>query len=171
MVMPYAQKVDQQCLYLDQVLSVAASNSAGLPGLLQAGYLQFEMAIRYYFYELADKSGRQRVQIGLIDERQIKELHEHAPSPELAEIVGLVQERTSWLATFIEQLEGLRNVEPLTPLKGSIFQLTEQERTDNLISAQDLSSLAPAANLADLKSASDAFKQLLTRQRAAREEY
>lgn len=169
MVTPYARKVDQQCLYLDQVLSTIASNHAELPGLLQAGYLQFEMAMRYYLYELVDKGGSQRVQVGLLDTQLIQRLHEQVPSPELAEIFGLLQERTSWLTVFVEQLDGLREVKSSKSLKGSIFQLTEQEQTDNLIAAQNVS--APAANFADLKAASDAFKQLLIRQRATREEY
>lgn len=178
MALPYARKVDQQCLYLQQLLELAAAQQASdsMPALLQAGYLQLEMAMRFYLLELVDKEGKEAVQIGLIDRPTIERLYQQTPSVEVAELVDLLQTRTSWLACWLDQLCALRRVEQPSRLKGSIFQLEEQESAGNMpvgnmIAARDLSSTAVAANIDDLNVASEAFEQLLVRQRAVREEY
>lgn len=173
MALPYARKVDQQCLYLRQLLEITAAQHAPdyTPALLQAGYLQLEMAVRFYLFELIDKEGKGTLQIGLIDRPTIERLYQQVPSVELAELVDLLQIPTSWLAIWVGQLCALRRVEQSSRLKGSIFQLEERESADNLIAAHDHSPSALAANIDDLGAASEAFRQLLVRQRAVREEY
>lgn len=171
MTSPYARKVDQQRLYLARTVEVigAYKNEAPASALVQAGYLQLEMALRLYLLELqGKKNGSAKT---LVNAQLIMALYEQTPMPELAELVSLTQQRTSWLATFIEQLSGLWEVEYSSKLKGSIFQVNEQSHEPDLISAQDVSRFHAPANLEDLQAALSAFSQLVERHRTGREEY
>lgn len=171
MASPYARKVDQQRLYVRHTVEVIPSQSGvGAAAFVQAGYLQLEMALRFYLLELIGKNTGGVTETPL-DARLFSRLLEQAPSLELTEFVELSQVRASWLTTFAEQLAGLRQVEHSNNLRGDIFQLEEQSYDANTIASRDVSHAPTPANLDDLQAALKAFEGLVGRQRAVREEY
>lgn len=172
MASPYARKVDQQRLYVRHTVDVIPSQGGvGAAAFVQAGYLQLEMALRFYLLELAGKDTGGGVAEAPLDARLFSRLLEQAPSLELTEFVELSQVRASWLTMFAEQLAGLRQVEHSNNLRGDIFQLEEQSYDANTIASRDVSHAPTPANHEDLQAALEAFERLVGRQRAVREEY
>lgn len=166
MALEYARKVNQLCLHSQKLTEqAAAADGASAAALTQGGYLQLELAMRFYVLELAANAT-----VEFVTPDTISRAYEQAPSVDLAELVDLVKRPESWLARFLRQLLVLRSGENHGKLKGSIFQLDDNEG-DNLISAQDLSYQAQHANLEDLQLALSDFKHLVARQREVRAEY
>lgn len=171
MTSAYPRKVDQQRLYVSRTVEVIAfyRDDMSASALVQAGYLQLEMALRLYLFELLGKDdGLANISIG---QQSLLALHKMKPTPELGELVSLSQQRTSWLSAFTEQLSGFWAVERSDKLRGAIFQIDEQSREENLISATDVSGSHVPANLEDLQVALIAFNQLVERHRTGGEEY
>lgn len=165
----YARKVDQQRLYANHIMDVIAADrqQASAQALIQAGYLQLEMALRFYLFELIGKE----VDAEHLSASVFSQVLTDVSSPELVELAQLSTCSTSWLARFIAQLSRLRHAEPSPKLKGAIFQTEERPYDGNMIAVEDASDAAMFANFDDLQLALTAFTQLVERHRAVREEY
>lgn len=173
MTLAFARKVDQQCLNIAQTLKVI-DESSGVRhvSLLQAGYLQLELALRWYLLELTAEQGADDKVVEFVSIPAVVELNALAPCGELNEILDLLKRPESWLAGFLRQLQAMRSGEPVAKLKGSIFQVEEhQDGAVDQIALKDVSNAPEPANAADLKHAADDFSRLVERQRAVRAEF
>lgn len=173
MASTYARKVDQQRLYANHIVDVIAAYQRQPPAaaLIQAGYLQLEMALRFYLFELIGKKDADAVPVELLDATAFTRVVNEVSSPELMELAELSLRNTSWLATFIDQLSRLRQAEPSPTLRGAIFQVEEQPYDANMIALEDVSDASSPPNFEDLQGALTAFSLLVERHRAVSEEY
>lgn len=175
MALVFARKVNQQHLYIEQMLGLIQQTAgAGQASLVQAGYLQLELGLRWYLLELAAVNNADDSVLEFVSLESVAELNAAAPCLELTEILDLLKRPESWLTGFLSQLQTLRSGEPPAKLRGSIFQTDEQQNqnvAESQIALKEVSAAPEQANAADLNRAADDFKCLVERQRAVRAEY
>lgn len=179
-----SRRVNQQLLFVRQLMQLATADSIQ-PSLLQAVYLQCELAVLYYFFEIFDNSKLEQVfgetqffHLSQVVDRQ--GLLDGIPTRESRELRDLLANPSSWLGTLIMRLRDLRLVKvPFSRnegLKHSIFDTVEdsdQLSGSNLIAAENIaiSNENEGPSLAELDHIIGSFAELVSRHRTVGEEY
>lgn len=173
----FARRVDQQIAYARNSIASAEQLSGNFAraGLVQAAYLQLELALAFYLTELVMRQNAKAKEMAasFVDASQIGSLLERcSETAEGRELGALLAEPSSWLSKFDRQRCSYHRVDRQGSIQGSLFQTHEEAPTPtNLITSVSSESGAERPNLDDIVVCVGALKDLVDRQRVVNEEY
>jgi len=166
-----ARRVDQHLLICQELVHLAETSGAST-ALLTSLCLQLELSICLYLIEVQQPGGKSVVAPRwTLDRDYLVATARPTSNPDLKELADLAEDEDSWLNLLLGYFYRLRMVESSPSIKGAIFESDLESPASAPLIASSRQQSLPVIELAGLRNGLHKFKELVERQRLAREEF